>query len=219
MKQLSVLIFLSVSGIFAYCAKGLFLRENFKSSCVYFIENNQVKEGLKSSKQWITMYNKDDWAHYYYAWFCMKSFLENGDVKSLEQSERSFQLAEDMYGGDPLFYLRHSELKFLQARFFHDTKKNKAGIDLLKTAASKDPNHYYYYSLMFEKLMEINPTRTYGSKKNKEYVSNVKFALKNYLRLKSFYKDRYSKMLKSKLGAMSSYKILKEIEKVSKVQS
>lgn len=174
---------------------------------------------MASSKKWVATYDKDDWAHYYYAWFCMKSFLQNGDVKQLEQSEKSFQLAQSLYGGDPLFYLRHSELKFLQARFLHDSKKNKDGIDLLKIAATKDPNHYYYYSLMFEKLMEINPTRTYGSKRNKEYLSKVSYSLKNYLRIKSFYKDRYTKMLKSKLGAMSSYKILKEIENDSNVQS
>lgn len=215
MKQLSVLIFLLVSGIFAYCAKGLFLRENFKSSSIYFIENDQIKQGIDSSKKWVETYRKDEWAHYYYAWFCMKDFLQNGDVKSLEQSEKSFELAQSLYGGDPIFYLRHSELKFLQARFLHDSKKNVTGINLLKTAASKDPNHYYYYSLMFEKLMEINPTRVYGSKRNKEYVSNVQYALKNYLRLKSFYKDRYIKMLKSKIGAMASYKILKEIDKVT----
>ena len=177
------------------------------------MEKDKIEEGFKSSALWISNYPKDDWSYYYHAWFCMKSFLKTGDRNLLIQSEKHFQLAEKLYGGDPLFYLRHSELRFLEARVLNQTLKQKEAIQLLRKASEKDPNHYYYYSLLFEELMKIKAGQVYGSKGNQDYLENVLYALKNYLRLKKFYKERYLKMLKSKLGIIYSYKIIQDLKK------
>ncbi|PCJ21087.1 MAG: hypothetical protein COB02_00435 [Candidatus Cloacimonadota bacterium] len=208
-KKSSIFIFLLLCFSFLYSARVIFIRENYKSSCLYFIENDKIEEGLEASKQWLLSYQKDDWAYYFYAWFCMKSFLQTGDKKFLETSNKYFELSESIYSEEPIFYLRHSELKFLEARFLHDDKRFLRAIELLKTASRKDKNHYYYYSLLFEKLMEINPRKVYGSKMSEKYINDIVYALKSYLSLKLFYKDRYLKMLKSKLGPIRFYQVTK----------
>lgn len=89
-----------------------------------------------------------------------------------------------------------------QARLQNEPEHYLLYVQSMHLAFEQDPNNYFYYSVFFEKLVELFRSPHYLARPISRHIliHSMLDALNHYVRLKDFYAERYLLQLCSTLN-------------------
>jgi len=208
--MIRILAFLILFGIFACGTWYLSTRESYKLQSIRLLQAGKPGLALQVLKTWKKLEPRADLVHQLLGRAYLERYLEAGAKTDLNQAENAFKQADHLYSRDPQLQYSWAQLSKIKAGVEISKKAYKDYALHMHKACELDPKNYYYYSIYFETLISFLTDMQYlrAPLEKETYLNEISFALRGYLSLKDYYRDRYLRLVKAHFSVSEQERIL-----------
>ncbi|MBW7877093.1 MAG: hypothetical protein H3C47_14020 [Candidatus Cloacimonetes bacterium] len=202
--------------LFILLALGLCLevlqRENLQMAMVKAFEDKDHQGAIKIARHYLKRDESVYSAHQILAQSIMQLHLSEPQTYSLTEARTHIKRAIEINPHSPEVHRVFAQLYALESRLYQSEDGYSGYIQSMKNACAADPNNYFYYSVFFEELVEWGSNMQFLKSRFSEdiWLSAIGFALKNYLRLKDWYKEDYLQLVDVLFSGRQKQKIFAE---------
>ncbi len=190
----------------------IFQRENLQMAMQKAFEKQDHEEAIQIARHYLTKDQKAYLAYQILAQSIMQKHLSEPQTYSLTEARLNIDRAIQFNPHNPQVHRISAQLYALQARLYNAVDGYGGYIKSMQNACGADPNNYFYYSVFFEELVEWGSNMQFlrSGFSEEMWLKSIGFALKNYLRLKDWYKDDYLQLVDVLFSSRQKQKIFAE---------